>query len=212
MKKIKLICCNCNKKYEKPWYRSPEHRSKYHKKIYKNYCSIQCKLIGYNQQVTTSCKWCGEIITKGKNEIKKSLSGNIFCSRSCSASFNNTQKRKSRRSKCEKKLFDLLIESLPYVEFIPNDKKLLDGYEIDIAIPDLKLGIEWNGIVHYKPIYGLEKLKKIQQNDAIKQKLAIEKEIELITIPDLVSNDKYIKEVFFKIKEIITNKIQNKNL
>ena len=55
-----------------------------------------------------------------------------------------------------------------------------DGIECDIAIPDLKIGIEWNGIVHYKPIYGEKKLSDIQERDKRKEEIAIEKKINLI--------------------------------
>ena len=85
---------------------------------------------------------------------------------------------------------------------------MLDGLEVDIAIPSLKLAIEWNGIVHFKPIYGKRKLKKIQFKDAEKLKIAANKNINLIIIPDLVSNDKILHQAFKDIKNII-NKIIN---
>ena len=107
-------------------------------------------------------------------------------------------------------LFELLINEYPNLTIINNDKILLDGYECDISIPDLKLAIEWNGIVHFKPIYGQTKLDNIQQRDMEKQKIAVEKQINLIVIPDLVSSEKYVKESFQKIKIIINNLIENK--
>ena len=76
-------------------------------------------------------------------------------------------------------------------------------FEIDIAIPDLMIGIEWNGIVHFKPIYGQTKLTRIQEIDAEKTRLATEKGIGLIVIPDLVSTDAMIKRAFKDIVPII---------
>ena len=84
---------------------------------------------------------------------------------------------------------------------------MLDGYEVDIAIPDLNLGIEWNGIIHYKPIYGQAKLSNIQQRDAEKQKIAEEKGISLIVIPDLVSTQARVKEAFTQVSKIIRSLI-----
>ena len=127
----------------------------------------------------------------------------MFCDHSCSASYNNRLKRKSRRSACEQKLLDLLRAHFPDLHFEPNDKAMLDGLEIDIAIPDLMIGIEWNGIVHFKPIYGQTKLTRIQEIDAEKQRLATEKGISLIVIPDLVSTDAMIKRAFKDIVPII---------
>lgn len=83
---------------------------------------------------------------------------------------------------------------------------MLNGYEADIGIPELNLAIEWNGIVHYKPIYGQPKLNKIQQRDAEKQKIATSKNIELIIIPDLVSKECYVREVANDIIKIIKQK------
>jgi hypothetical protein len=97
----------------------------------------------------------------------------------------------------------LLEEKYPNFEIIPNDKELLDGYEVDISIPELKLAIEWNGIVHFKPIYGKQKLQKIQSRDAEKLKIANDKNINLIVIPDLVSKEAYVKEAFYNICRII---------
>ena len=100
-------------------------------------------------------------------------------------------------------LCELLVEEYPKLKIIPNDKNMLNGYEADIAIPEINLAIEWNGIVHYKPIYGNKKLSKIQQRDKEKLKIAEDKGIELIIVPDLVSTEKYVKEAFQNIKRII---------
>ena len=89
------------------------------------------------------------------------------------------------------------------MKLIPNDKEMLGGYEADIAIPSLKLCIEWNGIVHYEPIYGTKKLNNIQQRDTEKKQIAVKNGINLIVIPDLVSSAKYVKEAFQNIRKII---------
>jgi len=110
----------------------------------------------------------------------------------------------------EKKLIVLIKKRFPNLKLIPNDKIMLDGLEVDIGIPSLNLGIEWNGIVHFKPIYGQDKLTKIQQNDAKKQIIAQNKKINLIVIPDLVSNDAKVKEAFMSIAKIIDQLLKNK--
>lgn len=107
----------------------------------------------------------------------------------------------------EKALLGLLVEEFPAVEFIANDKTYLDGYELDIVIPSIKLAIEWNGIVHYRPIYGQAKLDNIQKRDAEKQELALAKGIELIVVPDLVSSETYLREAFINIKKIVQSKM-----
>ncbi|MFC0137371.1 hypothetical protein CD127_09980 [Staphylococcus petrasii] len=61
----------------------------------------------------------------------------------------------------------------------------LQGLEIDIYIPELKIGFEYNGIQHYEAVKhwgGETHLLKQQRYDQIKQDLCEENNIKLITI------------------------------
>lgn len=61
----------------------------------------------------------------------------------------------------------------------------LEGLEIDIYVPELKLGFEYNGIQHYKPVEhwgGEESLKKQQMRDKRKQQLCDQNDVKLIII------------------------------
>lgn len=107
----------------------------------------------------------------------------------------------------EIKLFELIKKDFPNLEVLHNDKEMLVGYEVDIAIPAINLAIEWNGIVHYQPIYGQSKLDSIQMRDYEKEKQARDNGINLLVIPDLVSNDKYLNEAYMKIKKIIKDNL-----
>ncbi len=171
--------------------------------IKRTFCSTQCSVLFFDKKISITCHVCGKQKTRKLSQISRSKSGYNFCSKSCSVSFNNTQKRNSRRSKVEKALFDLLVAEFPQLHFSPGDKTMLDGYEVDIAIPELNLGIEWNGIVHFKPIYGQTKLTKIQQRDQEKQKIAEVKGISLLVITDLVSTKARVNEAFAQISDII---------
>ncbi len=42
---------------------------------------------------------------------------------------------------------------------------LVDGYEIDIFLPDRNVAISYNGPVHYKPIYGEKRLRQVRSRD-----------------------------------------------
>lgn len=50
-----------------------------------------------------------------------------------------------------------------------NNRKILNGLEIDILIPSIRLAIELNGPAHYFPIYGDKQLGKTINKDIIKQ-------------------------------------------
>ncbi len=203
---IKLICDECGKDYERT---VAEHNAGT-RRAYKNlFCSRVCsgKFNTRINTITKPCSNCKKLTTRRSGELKGNKTGNIFCDHTCAAHFNNKFRKKSRRSKIEIALYDLLVKTYPQLSITPNDKTMLEGLEVDIAIPSLKLAIEWNGIVHFKPIYGKEKLAKIQEKDRIKQQIAVLNNINLIVIPDLVSNKKKLDEAFENICNIINDLI-----
>lgn len=201
IKKIQIVFLKCNY-CKKIFAREARNQPKYKNRT-NAYCNQKCSTLMQNQRVNTKCGFCQKSIIVKQAEIKKSKSGKSFCNRSCAASYNNKLKRKSRRSKIEAKFCNLIIKEFPQLSILPNDKTMLDGLEVDVAIPSLKLAIEWNGIVHFKPIYGQTKLDKVQDKDTEKLKIASNKNINLIVIPDLVSNDKILQQAFNDVKTII---------
>lgn len=154
------------------------------------YCSDKC--IGKSKitSLTVSCKNCNKEFTKKLNQIKKFP--NHFCSSSCAATYNQLHKTKGTRvSKLEVWLQDQLSIQYPDLEIHYNRKDVINS-ELDIYIPSLKLAFELNGIFHYEPIYGEEKLKQIQNNDNRKFQACLEKKIEFVIID--TSSQKYFKE------------------
>ena len=203
MTNYKLICTHCKKEFNRP--------SNYKKRI-TPFCSKTCSYQSRITLITKPCGWCNESVSRPHNQAQSSESGHIFCNRSCSASFNNTKKRKSKKSKCEILLKTLIETDYPTLEIISSDKTVLNGFELDIYLPELHLAIEWNGIVHYHPIYGQTKLDKIQKRDSEKLHLAQLKQINLIIIPDLVSTESFVKEAYHtKIKQIIEERYRRES-
>lgn len=151
-----------------------------------------------------------KILKKLPNQIKKSK--HHFCSQSCSTTWHNHHKAKGTRiSKLEKWLESKLLSMHPDLEFHFNRKDAINS-ELDIYIPSLQLAFELNGIFHYEPIYGPDKLSKIQNNDDRKMQACLEQGIELCIID--TSKQKYFKEAtclpFLKIiQDIILLKIQS---
>ena len=113
--------------------------------------------------------------------INKEKQKNHFCSRSCAATYNNTHKTHGTRvSKLEVFLQEELPKKYSY-EFHFNRKDAINS-ELDVYIPELKLAFELNGIFHYEPIYGPDKLNQIQNNDNRKFQACLEQGIELCVI------------------------------
>lgn len=145
------------------------------------FCSKKCISTTTCKKVWVKCGNCNLDIFVSERTINKSKSNLCFCSRSCSVTYNNKHKNYgSRRSKLELWVENKLKELYNF-EIIFNGKKDI-GMELDIYIPSLKLAFELNGIIHYKPIYGIYKLNKIKNNDEIRAKICAENNIELFNI------------------------------
>lgn len=203
---LSCICYNCNKSF--PVLKKYITYELKHKRNRHKFCSKKCYDDYQSSNLTVHCTNCNTILKTKKSYIDKSKSGNLFCSQSCAATYNNTHKKHgTRKSKLEKWLESKLTEHYPNLEFHFNRKDAINS-ELDIYIPELKLAFELNGIFHYEPIFGEDKLQKIQNNDNRKFQACLEHGIELCIID--VSQLKYFKEknaqkYFNIIKTIITN-------
>jgi hypothetical protein len=87
-------------------------------------------------------------------------------------------------SKGQGELKELVNDIFPNYQIIDNHRpKWLDGLEIDVDIPQLKLGFEFQGAQHYKPAWGGEaSLKEIQENDKKKKQICFEEKYALVFI------------------------------
>lgn len=188
MRLLDRICLQCAKEFKVP------HKTiKYAEKmgiVKGRFCSILCGSL-YNHKDGSreiNCAQCFKSCIKQVSELKKSKNGNSFCGQSCAATYNNTHKTTGyRRSKLENYIEEKLRSEYPSLTIITNDKLLVNS-ELDFYFPQINLALEVNGIFHYKPIYGEDKLKRIQENDATKLKLCEEKRVKLIVFEDTTKN------------------------
>ena len=160
----------------------------------------------HNKKANTSkkekwiCPICGKELYLYPSECKKRK----FCSGNCRNIYNNKFINGSR-SKAEIELYNRLCQEYKQWTIIQNDRKMLDGLELDIYIPNINFAIEWNGIYHYKNIRE-NLLEKTQEKDKRKVKKCSELNIDLYVIKDLVSSKKFIDKSISNIIEYI-NKI-----
>jgi hypothetical protein len=136
------------------------------------FCSLKCHHLQRvkDTHIEMSCAQCGKPVMKQISWIKKNKYN--FCSRSCSATFQNKHKTlgKSKKSKAETYLADLIRADFSELILEENVRSILpSGLELDIYIPALRLAIELNGPLHYFPIHGETKLKAIRDRDILKQ-------------------------------------------
>lgn len=208
-----LNCCYCNNLFlpkNKDTYDSM--KAKFKTRNTKYYCSENCRLSARNfaKVIEIKCTNCGKSFMPTKNSDKRCKSTNRFCSKSCAAYYNNKHKTTgTRRSKLEKWLEEKLNTLYPTLEIKYCDKTAINS-ELDIYIPSLKLAFELNGIYHYEPIHGQNKLEQIQRNDANKFQLCQENNISLCIID--TSQQKYVTEKSSKKYLDIIVEIININL
>lgn len=174
------------------------------------YCSSECRRLDKTTKQLINCTTCNTDFLKYPNQIKKSKSGNHFCSKSCAATYNNKNKTHgTRRSKLEVWIEEQLTILYPDLKILFNGKTTIKS-ELDIFIPRYQLAFELNGIFHYEPIYGYKKLSKIMENDLKKSDECRKKYIMLHSIN--TSNQKYFKpstsqKYLDLISEIINERI-----
>ena len=210
-KSTDLLPCECyychkiyyQNKHEIQTSLNPNH----HKKG--NFCSKECQSQAQITQIKIKCTNCEKEILRAPSQIKKVK--NHFCSQSCAAQYNNTHKTKgNRRSKLEQYLENRLNLLYPNLKILFNNKETINS-ELDIYMPSLKLAFELNGIFHYEPIYGQDKLNQIQNNDNRKFQACLEQGIELCVID--VSQEIYFKKQSSeKYLKIINNIVHSKGI
>lgn len=205
---MEIICKQCEKNFEidERYFKNKKKRNG----IGSEFCSIAChgKFRTDNYTKIVKCKNCDKEVVKYSSDIKRSKSGNFFCSNSCSSSYNNKNKKFGlRRSKLENWIENELNKKYKF-EIIYNGKDAIQS-ELDIYIPSLSLAFELNGIFHYEPIYGEEKLNQVKNNDGRKFQACLERKIELCII-DVSGSKKFKPERDKKYLDIIINLIELK--
>jgi hypothetical protein len=204
-----MVCHNCNGKFEYPKKKAASRLTRY--KFYgtKIFCSDVCRRAHNNwgSPAIVTCDHCGTDVKKFHSELLRNEFH--FCNWSCAASYKNAHKTTGTlRSKLELWLEGQLSILYPNLNIMYCDRTTINS-ELDIYIPSLKIAFELNGIFHYEPIFGVDKLEKTQNNDKRKFQACLENGIELCIID--TSSDTYFKPIKCeKYLNIIVNIVDSK--
>lgn len=188
--KVPLRCMICDKHYDSNIYRIKSSIGLNPNAT--NICSMKCRKRLLSRSKLIKCTQCGNAFTKRRSQMTRSKSGNHFCSSSCAATYNNRNKSYgTRRSKLEIFIEKELTKLYPNEEVVFNSKEAIQS-ELDIFFPRLNLAFELNGIFHYEPIFGKDKLNQVQDNDHNKFQACQANGISLCIID--TSSQKYFRE------------------
>lgn len=197
-----IACYECGKSTYHPQYsviRAIKNRTK------NFFCSQKCSKLFVKTSNTINCENCNKTFEKRLSQIKKTKHN--FCSKTCAARYQNSHKTYGlRRSKLEKFLEEKIKIHFPNEECLFNDIQTI-GSELDIYFPKLKLAIQINGPVHFKPIYGKEKYLRIIELDEIKRIKCNNLNIILneIDVSTDDSSDKVKNKRWLEISNLITS-------
>lgn len=200
---ITLECFCCHKPYSKVKHLVQANIK--HKKQW--YCSKRCQFSAQLRGKTQPCSHCGSPVYKTPSDTRKNKSNRFFCGQSCAAKYNNTHKTTgTRRAKLERWIEEQLTILYPNLE-IKYSFILPNCCELDIYIPSLSLAFELNGIFHYEPIFGIEKLNQIKNRDNRKFKHCLDHGISLCII-DTTKQKRFRPETSQEFLDIILNIIK----
>lgn len=195
---------NCEK-LKCGWCKKEFHRRMSHKnRTLNHFCSKKCEM-NYKRKdrIEKQCPICSKnfVVTPSRKNQK-------FCSQKCmgvNVSERNKNSQPQYRSYNECSLVVLLRKNHPKLKIVTNDRKVLNGFEIDIWIPSLKIGIEYNGPHHFYPIYGNDVFDRTKINDFTKRKIAKEKGITIVDIdqPKNVRSLNKVKQIYKELSECI---------
>ena len=192
-----------------PNYYSDEYFKRLQEKSLKTYSWANMKLFKSNNKgnCICHCDLCNNDYEINLLSLRTRKSHNkvlcTICNPLYSESVNNFT-----TSKQEKDLLNE-VKKLYNGTIIENDRNVLEAKELDIYLPDLKIGIEYNGDYwHANPLYYKENdvvcegklAKDIWKNDEYKHNLCVEKGIKLITV---------FETEWIQTRNLVLNKIKN---
>lgn len=172
-KKINVICSQCSNNIE---LRLSKHEYSIKTGLKNFFCNHECHGNFLSKKVKFNCFNCDKELERAPWETRE----NNFCSKQCWYKHN-----KAVRSKLELYLEEKIKNYFPYLPYVCCDRTICRNLELDFYFPDLKLAIEINGIFHYEPIFGEEKLNYVQHNDKGKNYLCKQQGIKLLTLKSI---------------------------
>ena len=128
---VKAKCSVCQKEYELELKRYNENI----KRNIKFYCSNECRKMRYGGD-WYKCANCGKLVWKTRSQVERSLTGNVYCSKSCATTINNTlfksdeNHRLYKGQNYRKSAFELYEHKCAVCGY-DDEKRILEVHHID---------------------------------------------------------------------------------
>ena len=174
----------------------------------KHVCNIHCtgKLKSLNKSQNFNCLICDKIIIRRNSEIEKSKHKMFFCGHKCCGIYTSQNRKNGTNvSKLEKWLQKNIINRYNSLTFSFNKTNAINA-ELDVYIQSLDLAFELNGVFHYKPIFGMNKLQKTKKNDDLKIEKCLEHKLFLYVI-DITNQIRFTPKTGDLYLDVIANVI-----
>jgi len=101
--KIKKICEQCGREFSSIIPSTLKYRYSPIQWEKRKFCSIKCSALSRKTSIKISCAYCGKIIEKQPNEIRK----HNFCSIKCRAKFNGEKEKEKRQGKTYEEIYGI---------------------------------------------------------------------------------------------------------
>lgn len=181
-KVLSCRCINCGNSFYISAYDVNDLYQRKNKTCRWLFCSWSCLSEYRSKKQEYTCDYCGKKIYRSESNAR-TFSGRHFCSQTCSRQYQKehpTEYRGGSRSNIEKLFCYVINDLMPEYKQEYNNRKVLDGFEVDLYLPELILGVEFNGITHYKDVYNNpDKFERRQERDRLKLEKAKEKRVAL---------------------------------
>ncbi len=154
------------------------------------FCNKECEGKFKTNRITINCSVCNKQVESVLSKKR------TVCSKECMKIHlrrSYKTRKVTRVSFTEVFLVFMLKKNFSNLKIIENDREILDGFEIDIFLPEFKIGVECSGVHHFLPVNGEGNLAKVQKRDKMKRGLAFKKGIKIITLKYLMSHSKTTK-------------------
>lgn len=165
---------NNKQRVKNGWCRTTESKQRVSKSISEYKAKVRperAERAPYTRIEYVHCEVCGKSFVSYGNP--DSYYRMRFCSSDCrsvrrSEVGRNNPGLGTKRSKQEVELFELCKSAFSNVT---SNEKLVDGWDADVVIHDIRTAILWNGPWHYREMnFGNHSLKQVQNRDRIKIK------------------------------------------